>query len=86
MYFIGEDLSAVGCADLGPNIVGQLIPDNIRLSRGSSISWDCFATGTAPTYQWSKDFQVKPEKMLSLLEKIDFPNFSGQVIIIKMLI
>ena len=49
----------MSCNDLGPNIVGKLIPDNIRLERGSSISWDCFATGNQPKYQWIKDYQVR---------------------------
>ncbi|XP_066915773.1 uncharacterized protein [Clytia hemisphaerica] len=54
---IGEDLSSNACNDLGPNIVGQILPDNIRLPIGETIGWDCFATGENPQYQWNKDYE-----------------------------
>lgn len=46
------------CSDFGPNIIGRIYPDNVRLKSGSDIEWNCFATGDNPVYQWVKDEQV----------------------------
>ena len=60
-------MSSNACNDLGPNIVGQILPDNIRLPVGESIGWDCFATGESPQYQWKKDYVV------TILRTEDYP-------------